>query len=96
MLEKVRLVESVQEWWEETSTRILRVGQDVLGMTTEQRPPGDKETWWWNDKVQAMITAKTEARVEYAGKIRRQEGRDSYRQANKAVKKSVATAKARQ
>ena len=55
-------MESVQEWWEETSTTILRVGQEVLGMTTGRRPPGDKETWWWNDKVQEVITAKTEAR----------------------------------
>ena len=64
-------------------------------MTTERRPPDDKETWWWNDKVQEVITAKTEARIEDAGNIRRQEDRGSYRQANKAVKKSVATAKAR-
>ena len=37
MLEKVRPAESVQEWWEETSTTILRVGQDVLGMPTGRR-----------------------------------------------------------
>ena len=24
-------------------------------MTTGRRPPGDKETWWWNDKVQEVI-----------------------------------------
>ena len=34
VLDKVRPVESVQEWWEETSSTILRVGHDVLGMTT--------------------------------------------------------------
>ena len=28
-LDKVRPVESVQEWWEETSTTILRVGHEV-------------------------------------------------------------------
>ena len=39
MLDKVRPVECVHEWWEETSTRILRVGQEVLGMTTRRRPP---------------------------------------------------------
>ena len=50
VLDKVRPVESVQEWWEETSTTVLRVGQEVLGMTTGRRPPGDKETWWWNDR----------------------------------------------
>ena len=51
MLAKVRPVESVQEWWEETSSTILRVGEEVLGMTTGRRPPGDKETWWWNYNV---------------------------------------------
>ena len=44
VLDKVQPVESVQEWWEETSTTILRVRQEVLGMTTGRRPPGDKET----------------------------------------------------
>ena len=61
-MDKVRPVESVQEWWEETNTRILRVGQEVLGMTTGRRPPGDKETWWWNDKVQEVIKAKKVAK----------------------------------
>ena len=65
VLDKVRPVECVQEWWEETSTRILRVGQEVLGMTTGRRPPGDKETWWWNDKVQEVIKAKKVAKKIY-------------------------------
>ena len=34
VLDKVRPVESVQYWWEETSTTILRVGQEMLDMTT--------------------------------------------------------------
>ena len=45
MLDKVRPVDSVQEWWEETSTNILRLGQEVMGMTTGRRPPRDKEIW---------------------------------------------------
>ena len=59
---EVRPVKCVREWWKEPSTRILRVGQDVLGMTTGRRPPGDKETWWWNDKVQEVIQAKKVAK----------------------------------
>ena len=47
--------------WEETSTTILSVGQVVLGMPTGRRPPGDKDTRWWNDKVQEVIKAKKEA-----------------------------------
>ena len=31
-------------------------------MTTGRRPPGDKETWWWNDKVQEVIKAKKMAK----------------------------------
>ena len=46
VLSERRLVENVQEWWEENSTVIVRAGQEVLGMTTGRRPPGDKETWW--------------------------------------------------
>ena len=86
-------MESVQEWWEETSTTILRVGQEVLGMTTGRRPPGDKETWWWNDKVQEVIKAKKVAKKIWDAS-RRQEDKDRYRQANKAAKKAVATTKA--
>ena len=62
MLDNVRSVESVQEWWEETSTTILRDGQEVLGMTTGRRHRGDKETWLWDDKVQDVIKAKKEAK----------------------------------
>ena len=93
VLDKVRPVESVQEWWAETSTRILRVGQEVLGMTTGWRPPGDKETWWWNDKVQEVIKAKKVATKIWETSLR-QEDKDIYRQANKAAKKAVSTNKA--
>ena len=62
-------------------------------MTTGRRPPGDKETLWWNDKVQEVIKAK-----KVVNKIwetaRSQEDKNSYRQANKAAKKAVATTKA--
>ena len=93
-MEKVKQVESVQEWWEETSLTMLRVGQDVLSIRAGRTPPGDKDTWWWNDKVQEVITAQTEARKmwETSG---RQEDIYSYRQDIKTVKKAVATAKVR-
>ena len=93
MLNKVRPVECVQEWREETSTMILRVGQEMLGMTTGRRPPGDKDTWRWNDKVQEAIKAKKVAKKIWETS-RRQEDKDIYRQANKAAKKAVATNKA--
>ena len=39
-----RLLESVQELWEETDLVILRAGQDVVGMSIGRRPAGDKVT----------------------------------------------------
>ena len=39
-----RLLESVQELWEETGLVILRAGKEVLGMSTGRRPTGDKVT----------------------------------------------------
>ena len=59
-------------------------------MTTGWRPPGDKETWWWNDKVQEVIKAKKVAKKIWDAS-RRQGDKDRYRQANKAAKKAVAT-----
>ena len=40
----------------------LRVGPEVLSITAGRRSPGDKKTWWWNDKVQLVIKAKKSAR----------------------------------
>ena len=93
VLNERRLLENVQEWWEENSTVILRAGQEMLGMTTRRRPPGDKETWWWNDGVKDAIRAKKEAKKNWETSGR-QEERDIYRQANKAAKKEVAISKA--
>ena len=62
-------------------------------MTNGRRPPGDMETWRWNDKVQEVIKAKKETKQIWETS-RRQEDKDRYRQADKAAKKAVATTKA--
>ena len=79
-------LESVQEWWEENSTVILIAGQEVLGMTTARRLPGDKETWWWNDEAKDATRVKKEVKKKWETPGR-QEERDSYRQANEEAKK---------
>ena len=89
VLDKVRPVESVHEWWEETSTTIL----SVLGLTSGRRPRGDKETWWWNDEVQEVIKAKKGVqKIQETSHMH--EDKYRFRQANKASKKAVATNKA--
>ena len=42
------------------------------------RPPGDKETLWWNDNVQEVIKAKKVAKKIWETS-RRQEDKDIYR-----------------
>ena len=40
----------------------MRVGHDVLSIIPGGDPhAGDKDTWWWNDKVQEVIKAKKES-----------------------------------
>ena len=74
---------------------ILKAGQEVLGMLTGRRPQGDKDSWWWNEEVTEAIRATKEAKSKWATS-RRQEDRDSYRQANKAAKKEVTRSKAQE
>ena len=52
---------------------ILRAGQEVLGMTTGRRLPGDKETWWWNDEVKDAIRAKKETKKKWEASGRQEE-----------------------
>ena len=60
----------------------MRVGHEVLSITTGRRSPRDKDTWWWNDKVQEVIKAKERVN-EDVGNISKA---NSYRQANKEGK----------
>ena len=73
VLSERRRLDNVQEWWEENSTVILRAGHEVLGMTTGRRPPGDKETWWWNDEVNDAIRGKKEAKKKWDASGRQEE-----------------------
>ena len=93
VLSERRLLENVQEWWEDNSTVILRAGQEVLGMTTGRISPGDKDTRWWNDEVKDAIRAH-EAVTKKLETPGRQKEKASYRQANNGGNKEVARSKA--
>ena len=54
---------------------ILRAGQEVSGMSTGRKHPGDKETWWRNDEVMDAIRAKTEAKKKWETLGRQEERR---------------------
>ena len=71
----------------------LRAGQEVLGMSTRRIPPGDNETWCWNEEVNDAIIARKQAKKKWETPGR-QEERVIHMQANKAAKKEVAISKA--
>ena len=52
---------------------ILRAGQEVLGTSKGRIPPGDKETWWWNDEVKDAIRANKEAKEKWETPGRQEE-----------------------
>ena len=82
-MKTVRPVDSVQEWLEQRSMTILRVGHEVLAITAGRRFPGDNETWWWNNKVQQVIKAKKESMKMWETSVRQiSTGRQTRRQRN--------------
>ena len=58
VLSKIRLESDVDDWWNVNSKMILRIGEVVLGKTSGKGPPGDKESWWWNEQTQDVIKKK--------------------------------------
>ena len=77
----------------------MRVGHEVLSITTGRRSPRDKDTWWWNDKVQEVIKAKKESMKMWETSVRQIATGRQTRRANKEGKQgcneSSSTAKAR-
>jgi hypothetical protein len=49
--------EDADSIWDEMSTHIWKVAIEVFGVTRENKFE-PKDTWWWNDDVQKMISEK--------------------------------------
>ena len=47
--------------WDKTAEILRKTAETVLGVTFGKRK-GNKETWWWNEKVQKRIKKKKEAK----------------------------------
>ncbi len=93
LLAEVKIgIENVQERWKENSRVIRNVGE-VLGKSSDRKPTGNKETWWWNDELQKVIRAKREANKKWniSGS---EEGKEAYKITNKVAKRVVAKSKA--
>ena len=46
--------------WDKTAEMLRKTAETVLGVTFGKRKE-DRETWWWNEKVQESIEEKKES-----------------------------------
>ncbi|KAK3525230.1 hypothetical protein QTP86_024951 [Hemibagrus guttatus] len=77
--------------WETTAEVIRETGRKVLGVSSGRRKE-DKETWWWNEKVQDSIQRKRLAKMKW-DMDRTEENRQEYKELQRRVKREVSKAK---
>ncbi|KAK3525786.1 hypothetical protein QTP70_007548 [Hemibagrus guttatus] len=77
--------------WETTAEVIRETGRMVLGVSSGRRKE-DKETWWWNEKVQDSIQRKRLAKKKW-DMDRTEENRQEYKELLRRVKREVSKAK---
>ena len=76
-----------------TAEMLRKAAETVLGVTFGKRK-GDRETWWWNEKVQESIKEKKEAKKTW-DKIRNENTKKIFKEKKSKAKKAVAMAKGR-
>ncbi|KAK3571765.1 hypothetical protein QTP86_018713, partial [Hemibagrus guttatus] len=70
---------------------IRETGRKVLGVSSGRRKE-NKETWWWNEKVQDSIQRKRLAKKKW-DMDRTEENRQEYKELQRRVKREVSKAK---
>ncbi|XP_046987422.1 stress response protein NST1-like [Schistocerca americana] len=93
VLGKVKLAESVQEWWKIYSAVIRKIEEEVFGLTSGREVPKDKESWWWNEEVQKVVKEKKDAKRKWDMSGSAEDGQ-AYKSAKKEAKRAVDKAKA--
>ena len=79
--------------WDKTAEMLRKTAENVLGVTFGKRK-GDRETWWWNEKVQESIKEKKEAK-KARDKIKDENTKKIYKEKKSKAKKEVAMVKGR-
>ena len=79
--------------WDKAAEMLRKIAETVLGVTFGKRK-GDRETWWWNEKVQESIKEKKEAKKAW-DKTRNENTKKIYKEKKIKAKKAVAMAKGR-
>ena len=73
--------------WNKTAEILKKTAETVLGVTFGKRK-GDRETWWWNEKVQESIKEKKAKKIW--DKIRDEKSKKMYKERKSKAKKAVA------
>ena len=47
--------------WDNTAEMLIKTAETVLGVTFGKQK-GDRETWWWNEKVKEIIKERKRQR----------------------------------
>ena len=79
--------------WDKTAEMLRKTAETVLGVTFGKQKE-DRETSWWNEKVQESIKEKKEAKKAW-DKIRDETTKKIYKEKKSKAKKAVAMAKGR-
>ena len=79
--------------WDKIAEMVRKTAETVLGVTFGKRK-GDKETWWWNKKIQESIKEKKEAKKTW-DKIRNKNTKKIYKEKKSKAKKAVVMEKGR-
>ena len=77
--------------WDKTAEMLRKTAETVLRVTFRKQK-GDRETWWWNEKVQESIKEKKEAKKAW-DKPRNKNTKKIYKEKKSKTKKAVAMAK---
>ncbi|XP_047105949.1 uncharacterized protein LOC124775154 [Schistocerca piceifrons] len=93
VLGKVKLAESVQEWWKIYSAIIRKIEEEGFGLTSGREVPKNKESWWWNEEVQKVVKEKKDAKRKWDMSGSAEDGQ-AYKSAKKEAKRAVDKAKA--
>ena len=78
--------------WVEIEKKFLTACEEVCGRTSGRRGE-ERETWWWNDSLKALVDGKKLAYKQWQ-RTKSEADKRVYQERNKQVKREVARAKA--
>lgn len=82
---------NMKKMWEKVAEGVKKVAKEVVGVGRGNMPQ-DKQTWWWAEEVQEIISKK---KIQFKKLQKNRESEDwvEYKSLSKAAKSAVSEAK---